>query len=84
MSIPDQHFNPKQTRAMKIAFAQAWEAMSFRYEPDTLAGARAADMLAAIILQIAAEGEVDPKILAEQALRRLPPVVSYHARAWSR
>jgi hypothetical protein len=69
--------------AMKLACEKAWSSMSFQYEPETAAGSRAREMLAAVILEIASNGERNPDKLCEMALRHLPPVVSYHARARS-
>jgi hypothetical protein len=76
----EQNFSSDQTKAMKQAFEVAWDAISIQSDPDTAAGQTSRDMLAAIILALANNGEQNPKILCEEALRRLPPSVFHQTR----
>ena len=73
-------FDYQQSIAMKAAFERAWGSLAFAYEPGTNHGEQMKEMLANVILEVASGGNCEPQLLCDLALRRLPPVVSYHAR----
>jgi hypothetical protein len=63
MSDLQKFYDQAQSAAMKLAFEKAWASMSFQYEPETTTGSRVKEMLAAVILELAATGERDRVVL---------------------
>jgi hypothetical protein len=79
MAMKTTHFDQDHAASMKQAFDEAWISMRFA----GASGERAEllrDQIASIILELAAEGERNPRRLCNDALRRLPPATAYYAR----
>jgi hypothetical protein len=76
------HFDQQHAAAMKQAFEEA--GLSIKFAGAT--GERASllrEQIASIIIEIAADGERNPRKLCVQALRRIPPATSYYSRLLS-
>ena len=73
-------FDHIHAAAMTRALKKAWMALEVAYEPGSLAAKNGKELLASFILEVASEGIRDEQQICDEALRRLPPVVSYHAK----
>jgi len=63
---------------MKAAFEEAWSALEFAYRPKSEDEDHARELLALIIYELAAKGEVGQRALCAAALQRFPPVSAYY------
>jgi hypothetical protein len=66
---------------MKEAFDLAWPALEFAFRSNSQAAQSARECLASRILEVVAEGEMNVRLVRDEALRRYPPMTAYYARA---
>src|SRR4051794_23992753 len=87
-TVPELIFEPRDTRAMCIAFRAAWRRLKTSRHACTVDGlaSETQNQLARRIIEKAAEGEVNPIKLRDHALPSLFPLgldfEANHSRSW--